>query len=87
MLVFIVKLTSGTYEVDKAVYEEVKHLYDARQVEKLEEKGDVVVVKGRVFVHVDVEPSTTIEELKQLIALMDGIPHLLGRCNQPYKTR
>lgn len=72
MLVFIVTLTQSTYEVDKALYEEVKHLYDSRNVEKLEDKTDTVMLKGRTFMHLEVEPSMTVLELKELIFLTSG---------------
>ncbi|ELR17468.1 ubiquitin B precursor isoform 2, putative [Acanthamoeba castellanii str. Neff] len=74
MLVFIVTLTQSTYEVDKALYEQVKHLYDARNVEKLQDKTDTVLLKGRTFMHLEVEPSMKILELKELISLTAGIP-------------
>ncbi len=74
MLVFIVTLTQSTYEVDKALYEEVKHLYDSRNVEKLEDKTDTVMLKGRTFMHLEVEPSMKVLELKELIFLTSGKP-------------
>lgn len=77
MLVFIVTLTQSTYEVDKALYEQVKHLYDARNVEKLQDKTDTVLLKGRTFMHLEVEPSMKILELKELISLTAGKPTFL----------
>lgn len=72
MLVFVVTLLQKVYEVDKAVYESVKELYDSRKVEKLSEKDGVVKLKGRHFMHLDVELSNTVEDLKKLIELFEG---------------
>lgn len=67
MLIFVVALSQSSYEVDKALYEEVKHLFDDRKVEKIQDKTNTVVLKGRTFFPLDVESSLTIEDIKYLI--------------------
>ena len=67
MLIFVVAPSQSSYEVDKALYEEAKHLFDERKVEKIEDKTNTVVLKGRTFFPLDVESSLTIEDIKYLI--------------------
>jgi hypothetical protein len=74
MLVCVLRLASGTYEVSKAVYEEVKHVFDMCKIRKVEEKGDVVVVEGEILFTVEVEPSDTMADVKQRIQDIKGIP-------------
>ncbi|ELR16503.1 ubiquitin domain containing protein [Acanthamoeba castellanii str. Neff] len=73
MLIFVVALSqSSAYEVDKALYEEAKHLFDERKVEKLQDKTNTVVLKGRTFFPLDVVPSLTVEDVKNLIQYKTG---------------
>lgn len=73
MLIFVVALTSGTYEVDSKAYETFKEeVYDKKKVEKIQDKGDTVVLKGRLVWQLEVEPSNTVQEVMGLIALFQG---------------
>ena len=67
MLIFVVALSQSSYEVDKALYEEAKHLFDERKVEKIQDKTNTVVLKGRTFFPLDVASSLTVEDVKMLI--------------------
>ncbi len=72
MLIFVVALSQSSYEVDKALYEEVKHLFDDRKVEKIQDKTNTVVLKGRTFFPLDVASSLTVEDVKMLIQDKNG---------------
>jgi hypothetical protein len=73
MLLFISTLLSKTYEVDKAIYEQHKAaIYDILRVEKIGEEDGIVQLNGSLTFLLEVEPSSTVSELKDLLQLCEG---------------